>query len=169
MRPFLFWSGLITSVLLLDDFFLLHDALIPRYLGLSEKVIFLGYGMVTASYLLRFRRIVLHSDYAVVVALAAFAFSIFIDAFQSSWPSPWRILFEDGIKLLGIVSWSTYLSRTCVRAAGLGEGTRWARNDPAGGSNPGPTDLRSRAGCLTWQPERPRLDVRPSPHRSPLA
>jgi hypothetical protein len=55
MRPFLFWSGLITSMLLLDDFFLVHDALIPRYLGLSEKLIFLSYGMVTAWYLLRFR------------------------------------------------------------------------------------------------------------------
>jgi hypothetical protein len=128
MRPFLFWSGLITSVLLLDDFFLLHDALIPRYLGLSEKLIFLSYGMVTAWYLLRFRRIVLGSEYAVLfVALVGFALSILIDAFQSRWPSPWRILFEDGFKLLGIVSWSTYLIRTCARAAELGERTQLGR------------------------------------------
>jgi hypothetical protein len=148
MRPFLFWSGLITSVLLLDDFFLLHDALLPRYLGLSEKVVFLGYGIVTAWYLLRFRRIVLGFGYTVLfVALVCFALSILIDAFASRWPSPWRILFEDGFKLLGIVSWSAYLCRTCVRAAELGEGTQRALP----------------------QHERLRLDARPSPDRSPLA
>ncbi len=126
MRAFLFWSGLITSVLLIDDFFLLHDALIPRYFGLSEKVIFLCYGVVTAWYLLRFRRIVLDSEYAVLfVALVCFALSILIDAFQSRWPSPWRILFEDGFKLLGIVSWSIYLIRTCMPAARLAGGTPW--------------------------------------------
>ena len=148
MRAFLFWSGLITSVLLLDDFFLLHDALIPRYLGLSEKVIFLGYGIVTAWYLLRFRHIVLGAEYAVLfVALVGFALSILIDAFQSRWPSPWRILFEDGFKLLGIVSWSTYLIRTCVRAAQVRADTQWAL--PRSTSEFGST--------------------RPSPHRSPLA
>jgi hypothetical protein len=45
------------------------------------------------------------------------------------------------------VSWSTYLIRTCVRAAELGERTQWALP----------------------QHERRRLDARPSPHRSPLA
>jgi len=40
-----------------------------------------------------------------------------VDAFQERWSSPWRILFEDGFKLLGIVSWSSYLIRTCSRTA----------------------------------------------------
>ena len=118
MRAFLFWSGLISSMLLLDDFFQFHDGLVPNYLGMSEDPIFLGYGLVTAWYLVRFRRVVLASEWGVLfTALAFFALSMLVDALQDRWLSPWRILFEDGSKLLGIVSWSSYLIRTCVRAA----------------------------------------------------
>jgi hypothetical protein len=118
VRAFLFWSGLISSVLLLDDFFQFHDGLVPMYLGLSEEPIFLGYGLLTAWYLVRFRRVILASEWGVLfTALAFFALSMLVDAFQERWSSPWRILFEDGSKLLGIVSWSSYLIRTCVRAA----------------------------------------------------
>jgi len=117
MRSFLFWSGLISSVLLLDDFFQFHDGLVPMYLGKGEDPIFLGYGLVTAWYLVRFRRLILGTEWVVLfTGLTFFALSMFVDAFQEQWASPWRILFEDGFKLLGIVSWSSYLIRTCVHA-----------------------------------------------------
>ena len=120
VRAFLLWSGLISVVLLLDDFFQFHDGLVPTYLGLSEEPIFLGYGLLTAWYLVRFRHVILASEWGVLfAALAFFALSMLVDAFQERWSSPWRILFEDGFKLLGIVSWSSYLIRTCVRTAAL--------------------------------------------------
>lgn len=49
--------------------------------------------------------------------LTFFALSMFADGFQEQWASPWRIVFEDGFTLLGIVSWSSYLIRTCAHAA----------------------------------------------------
>ena len=118
MRAFLLWSGLITSMLLLDDFFQFHDGLIPMYLGKGEDPVYLGYALITAWYLIRFRRVIFASEWSVLfAALAFFALSMVVDAFQEQWSSPWRILFEDGFKLLGIVSWSSYLIRTCVRTA----------------------------------------------------
>ena len=117
MQAFLLWSGLITSMLLLDDFFQFHDGLIPMYLGKGEDPVYLGYALITAWYLVRFRRVILASTWGVLfTALTFFALSLAVDALQDSWSSPWRILFEDGFKLLGIVSWSSYLIRTCVRA-----------------------------------------------------
>ena len=118
MRLFLLWSGLLTSVLLLDDLFLFHESLAPRYLGVSEEAVVLGYGIATAWYLVRFRRILLDREIRVLfAALAFFTLAVAIDEFQDAWPSPWRILFEDGFKLLGIVSWSAALIRICVGAA----------------------------------------------------
>jgi len=118
MRSFLRWSGLLTTVLLLDDLFLFHESLAPDYLGLRQRLVFLSYGIATAWYLARFRRIVLGREVLVLLAaLVFFTGSVFVDALQERWPSPWRILFEDGFKLLGIVSWSAYLIRTGARAA----------------------------------------------------
>lgn len=128
MQSFLFWSGLISSVLLLDDFFQFHDGLVPMYLGKGEDPIFLGYGLVTAWWLVRFRRLILGTEWGVLFAgLTFFALSMFVDAFQEQWASPWRILFEDGFKLLGIVSWSSYLIRTCVHTATARAHSRRAR------------------------------------------
>jgi hypothetical protein len=118
MRSFLGWSGLLTTVLLLDDLFLFHESLAPDYLGLRQRLVLLSYGIATAWYLARFRRIVLGPDVRVLLAaLVFFTMSVFVDALQERWPSPWRILFEDGFKLLGIASWSAYLTRTGARAA----------------------------------------------------
>ena len=115
MRSFLLWSGLLTSVLLLDDLLVFHESLAPSYLGVSEQAVFLSYGIATAWYLVRFRRIVLDREVRVLfAALAFFALSLAIDEFQEEWTSPWRILFEDGFKLLGIVSWSAALIRICA-------------------------------------------------------
>ena len=129
VRAFLLWSGLISAVLVLDDFFQFHDGLVPTYLGLSEEPIFLGYGLLTAWYLVRFRRVILASEWSVLfAALAFFALSMLVDAFQERWSSPWRILFEDGFKLLGIVSWSSYLIRTCIRTAAPTRRSKIARS-----------------------------------------
>ena len=118
MRLFLLWSGLLTSVLLLDDLFLFHESLAPLYLGVTEGAVIFGYGIATAWYLVRFRRILLGREIRVLfAALAFFTLSQAVDEFQDAWPSPWRILFEDGFKLLGIVSWSAALMRICVGAA----------------------------------------------------
>ena len=137
MRLFLLWSGLLTSALLLDDLFLFHESLAPSYIGLNEQAVYLGYGIATAWYLVRFRRIVLDLEARVLfAALAFFTLSLVIDEFQETWSSPWRILFEDGFKLLGIVSWSAALIRTCVGAADEPAHQPYAKNPAADSGHP---------------------------------
>ena len=117
LPPFLFWAGVISSLLALDDMFLIHEDLAYRYLSLNEKVVFLGYGALMLWWLFRFRKQIFSTEYfLLIVALAFFGGSSIVDLMQSRLSSPFRIFFEDGFKLLGIVSWSGYLMGTCFCA-----------------------------------------------------
>ncbi len=114
---FLLFSGLVTALLLFDDLFLLHENIFPRYLGVPEEVTFGGYaGLIILGGVL-FRTDILSTEYPILlVALGFFGLSLGVDALEGSieqYVGPWRILFEDGFKLLGIVSWFGYFSRCC--------------------------------------------------------
>jgi hypothetical protein len=111
------WSSIITFILCLDDFFLVHEVLARRYLGIREKLVYLAYAILCAWYLSKFRQVIFGSNwYCFFAAFVFFGLSLFVDLFQSRWPSHWRIFFEDGFKLMGIVSWTGYLVRTCFQA-----------------------------------------------------
>ena len=117
MRRFFACSGAITLMLALDDLFLVHDDLAERYLRLGEKPVLLVYAALVGGYVISFRRVILGSDCTLLVlAFLFFGLSLAVDFFQRRWLSPWRIFAEDGCKLLGIVSWSGYLVRTCFLA-----------------------------------------------------
>jgi hypothetical protein len=119
----LLWFGALTAMLAADDLLLFHEAIAPAYLGLGEKAVLLGYGVVAAAILLRFRRTILAGPAlpTLVMAFALLASSVLVDAVQDRWQSPWRVLVEDGFKLLGIVGWSAYLVRTAFAALRAGE------------------------------------------------
>ena len=103
---FLWWSGLITVGLLVDDFFMFHEYLAPVHLGLDEKVVLASYVCITAVYLLRHRRLILEADYRLLVAaLVLFTGSTLVDLADVG---GWWNLAEDGCKLLGIASWFGY-------------------------------------------------------------
>ncbi len=109
---FFLWSGLITLVLTFDDLFLIHEDLAYRYLEIGQKTILILYVFLIIRYVLKLRKIIPHSDHLLfILALAFFGISEGIDIFESYWNSPWRVFFEDGFKLFGIVSWSIYLIR----------------------------------------------------------
>lgn len=110
---FFLWSAVITFWLAFDDLFLIHEYLPEIVPGLSQEIIYAVYGITLAWYIIKFWKRILHSEYSLfVAALVFFGLSIFIDIIQNSWNSPWRILFEDGFKLFGIVSWSSYFIRS---------------------------------------------------------
>jgi len=114
---FLFWSGVITAALMIDDFFLVHDDLAQRYLDLNDKLVLSLHGVALLAYLIVFKKVIARTELALLgLAFAFFGASTFIDVIQERWQSSWRIFFEDGFKLLGIVSWSTYLIRTGFQA-----------------------------------------------------
>ncbi len=109
---FLFFSGLITALLLFDDFFMFHDEIFPRYFHISEKVTYAGYLVLVAAYLLKFKEQIFRTDYALLLL----AFGFFASSILSDVVLPQEgivFLVEDGFKLFGIVSWFIYFTRTC--------------------------------------------------------
>jgi len=116
-RRFLIWSAAITAVLTLDDLLQFHEDLAERYLRLDDKVVVGAYGLAVVVYLVRFRELIFRTEYPLLVAgLALFAGSSAVDLLlQDRWLSEWRIFVEDGLKLLGIASWSGYLIRTSLQ------------------------------------------------------
>jgi hypothetical protein len=107
---FLLWAGLMTTGLLVDDFFLFHEYLAPVHFGFNEKAVHASYVCVTVVYLLRHRHLILETRYwRLAVALVLFAGSILLDAADAH---GWWVLAEDGCKLLGITSWMGYHAGT---------------------------------------------------------
>lgn len=124
-RSLLGGLGLLTALLAADDLLLLHEALLPRYLGIGEKLVLLGYAVAAAAILGRHARVILGSRGALVfvAALGFLALSVLIDLLQQRWASEWRVFAEDGCKLLGIAGWSAFLLQLCgdaVRAQWAG-------------------------------------------------
>lgn len=122
-RLFLLTSGCLTSLLLLDDLFLIHEEFFPKYLGVPSEGIFGIYGVVIILYLVRFYKMIQRTEHKLflIAAFLCMAISLLIDglidaglldSFNSSLLANGRdYLFEDGMKLLGIVSWLIYFGQ----------------------------------------------------------
>lgn len=127
---FLAASGLLTTILLLDDVFLFHEEIAYTYFYISQKKVYAGYALLGLLYLYRFRHTILKSDFLfLALAFFFFAASIGIDLLPET-VIPHHFLFEDGFKLLGIVGWSAYLIRTSYQAL-LTASTRVIKDDNA--------------------------------------
>lgn len=108
LPSFFLFGGLFTLILLLDDLYLLHELVFPVYLNIPEKLTFLIYGLMALGYLVRFRKLILQTDFIVLaLALGFFGSSIIVDLLDLVPTS-----IEDGLKILGIVGWFGYFSRT---------------------------------------------------------
>lgn len=126
-------SGLLTAMLLLDDLFQLHEAVYPKVLGIPQKLTYLGYAVLTALYLVSFRKRIFQTEFVLLaIALSWFGISILLDMRAVPLPNALmdgnvRSLLENGAQLLGIISWTTYCVRACltlVRQAS--QATSWA-------------------------------------------
>jgi hypothetical protein len=111
--PFLL-AGILTTVLGLDDLFILHEEAFPLYLGISERVVLLVYAVLMLAVLLALVRTVLRTDFL----LLAFAF-IFLGSSVVLDLGPFgqglNYLLDDGLKLIGIMGWTAYWTRTGVQ------------------------------------------------------
>ncbi len=103
---FLLWAGLMTTVLLFDDLFMIHEYIAPVHLHVNEKVVLASYACAAGAYLLSHRRLILATNYRLLAAaMVLFTVSMLVDISDvSGW---WR-LGEDGFKILGIASWLGY-------------------------------------------------------------
>jgi hypothetical protein len=126
---FLLAGGLFTTTLLLDDFFMLHEIVFPRYLGVPEQLIYAGYGLALVWFLGSFRSTLLETDWLLFAcALAAFGLSLIGDLIEAIVPFPGSAVIEDSAKLVGIMSWAAYFmmfSRRSCRLTTMHRGIRY--------------------------------------------
>lgn len=109
---FLLWSGIITTILLIDDLFQLHEAILPWYFKISESAVYGGYILLITGYLIWFWREIIQTDYNyLAIACIFLGFSVAGDMVLPQ--EGIAYLVEDGFKIFGIVSWFFYYTRTC--------------------------------------------------------
>jgi hypothetical protein len=120
MRLFLTCSGLLTALLGLDDFFVLHETVFPVYLGVNERIVVGFYGVATLAYLVAFRKTILQTDFILLlVAFFFFAWSLSLD-FRFMFRTPFDEVLDDGLKLVGVANWFAYYARTSRQAVTRG-------------------------------------------------
>lgn len=111
-------AGVITVIMLFDDFFLFHEIIYPRFFNIHSGTVYIIYGMIGIIYLVAFRKNILASNFLVLFFAFLFFFvSIVFDELRERWLfDPYWIVCEDGFKLLGIVNWLTYYFITSLRS-----------------------------------------------------
>jgi hypothetical protein len=112
---FLLIPGLLTTVLMLDDLFEIHETLAPRYIAVPDDLLIVPYVLVAVGWAVAFRRRILRTEYLLLlIAAGGFTVSGVVDALTDA-PYDSRYLLEDGLKFLGIVGWLGYFGRVCFR------------------------------------------------------
>ena len=104
-------------MLLVDDAFLLHDEILPRYAGFSGELYGIAYVIAMTVYLVTMRSVLARTNYLLLgAALVLFAFSAAADLASSRLaemlPSPSVVILEEGSKLIGIATWLAYFVST---------------------------------------------------------
>lgn len=127
---FFLYSGLLTLVLLLDDLFQLHEAVLPAILAVRQRYILLSYLLLAGAYLACYHRQIFVRYHAfMAAALLFFSLSLTVDALEApaagimtGSESALGSLLEDGSKLLGIISWLAFFA-----SRAMGELEQWAK------------------------------------------
>jgi hypothetical protein len=112
----LFGFGILIYVLMLDDFFQLHERA-NKELKQAELFISGAYLISTLYLVVRFWRVLLTTRYGILaVAFACFAASMTIDLMSdyTEYKIAYGAALEDAFKALGIVGFSTYFISLCL-------------------------------------------------------
>ena len=108
-------SGLLCSLLLFDDFFMLHEFILPRYLGISQTLVYVIYLVPVLFYMFYFREEILNSEYEIfIIATILLSLSVVGDNFLPQEGMSYFI--EDSFKFIGIAIWTLYFFRLCIAA-----------------------------------------------------
>jgi hypothetical protein len=112
---YLLCSGGISLLFLFDDLLMIHEAVIPNLLGISEKGVFLGYGGILFAYFVTFWRLIFATNPLFLgLALGFFGLSIMIDVLDL--PGDVIYMLEDSAKFTGIVNWCVYYTSAALTA-----------------------------------------------------
>lgn len=125
LSSFLLSSGLLSGLLLLDDLFRIHEKAGKVLFGseapisttaqnFAEMLVFVFYGLVTITFLVSFRKVILRSNFLfLLLAIFFFSLSILVDMTPDTLPG--HHIVEESSKLLGIFSWFMYFVRVCLQ------------------------------------------------------
>jgi hypothetical protein len=107
---FFLGAGLVTAMLGLDDFFILHEEVLPA-VGVAEEAVLAAYGLVILAFLGRFARLIMRTEFLLLGLTFGFmGGSAVLDG--GIFNQGLNYLLDDGLKLLGIVGWLAYYVRT---------------------------------------------------------
>ena len=134
-------SAILTTYLLTDDFFQLHDFLVPQYLGWNEGVVYVLLACGVATYFIRFRRIIRRSNFGTLaISMLFLTSSLAMDTILQPWlhqlKDDWAYFIEDSAKWLGIACWCSYFSNTAYQTIS-GRITMAGHTIPTAMSEPG--------------------------------
>lgn len=115
---FVLATGLFTTVLLLDDGFMLHETVLPA-LGIREAAVKAAYIGLVALYAVAFRTAFLHRNRTLsMAAWACLGGSLVADStlvfrtLDLERNAAFMFAFEDGLKLTGITLWLAFVAKT---------------------------------------------------------
>ncbi len=121
-RTFFLFAGIFSLILAIDDFFFFHDIIFPQMLGIYEELVFLVYFLITVIFLVRFKDIIIKKtdNIFLLFAIIFFVSSLIVDiathnSFTKHFTFDLHHMLEDGPKLLGIMSWFIYFTRTAYK------------------------------------------------------
>lgn len=99
---------------MLDDLFLFHEELFPKYIGIPEKGVFVIYSNILLLYALLFRESIFKSEY-IILGMAFFFIGSSTFVKRIPMPIPEDTFLEDAVKFFGIICWFTYFLRLGFR------------------------------------------------------
>jgi len=106
-------AGFLSLVLMLDDFFMLHEHVVPNVMHVSQYVLQAAEMLYTLFWFLRYRQtIAVTHDGVLFCAFGLFAISFGVDALEMS--VSFHHTLEDGSKFLGILTWLIYFTQFCL-------------------------------------------------------
>jgi hypothetical protein len=114
VKGFLLFGGLLSLLLMCDDFFMFHDWVFRDIIPLPENLIFAFYAISGVSFLFYYRKLILKTDYVILlIGFGLLGVSVIVDAvIVIGFYWKYEAVLEDGAKFLGMVSWFTYFLRT---------------------------------------------------------
>jgi hypothetical protein len=118
---FLFYSGLLTAYLMLDDTYMLHEDFFPDYVRfIPEKLAILLVGLAIILFLYINYKEILRNEYGLMLlGLFFFGTSVGLDLIPERileyryFLEKLELLLEDGAKFTAIVTWLVFYGRYC--------------------------------------------------------
>lgn len=117
---FLGFAAAITAYVAFDDFFQMHEIILPS-IGLVEKYTYLTLGAGVVYFLYRYRSLVLAGPVLILIAsLGLLGLSVIVDTIHEraqQLDNNWMTFAEEALKWLGLICWSGFFTHMAMKLA----------------------------------------------------